>query len=154
MSLAPKLAIDIKPTLGEAVGTTEVKQAMHIAISKALRVAVARTIKRMEQIVPEATGRLLASGKRILGESLVVATSGTNLKSVYKLKVGWDTPYAAFVTQFNQSTTKWTKAGSQANYNLRIFNFVRKEFAEQLRIEINKLTRSRGRRAVTRGLIR
>lgn len=145
MSLPVKSAVRIQPRVGKFVGKKAIRQAVHKAISKSLRVAVVRTNRQMHLIVPEDTGRLLASGIRTLNESLIKATAGINLKRAYVLKTGWQTPYARFVTEFNQSTTDWTKPGSRAKYNILIENFLKDQFRTRLQIEINKLSSPSGR---------
>lgn len=110
-----------------------------MAIIKALRITVARAIILAQRIVPEDTGQLMLSGITTLKDSLVKATAGVDLKSVYQLEVRWPVPYVEYVTLFPQGTTNWTKAGSQSAFNTLIIDFIQTTFPKRLSVEINKL---------------
>ena len=131
---APILAL-----LGALMNQKGMRRLLHKAITNAIRVAGHSSIIFARAIVPEKTGALMESGISFLTASLMAATGGVNLKSVYTLPIDWPVSYARHVSLLPQSSTNWTKPGSRADYQTQIHDFIIRNFSIQLAVEIAKL---------------
>jgi hypothetical protein len=115
--------IRILPNLGSVLRKT-----ILTGIRKSLEVTIAKTESFMRQVVPEDTGNLLRGGLDILRSERDFSSN----QRIFRIPVGFPASYASFVTNFNQSTTNWTKPQSQANYFNAILNYIKFIFFDEL----------------------
>ena len=148
MSIAPSSPIKIdliNITWGEIEGLQQIKNAIHNAIVRALRLTKASTAEYIEKIVPDSSygdyppsyvSEGLKEGcLKILNDSLLHAISG-GFKMIYELKYGFSASYAKYVNEMEG--VQWSKAGTGGNFVERIDRFMKETWTDNLTAELSR----------------
>lgn len=106
-------AVNISIRWGRFRDITPIRTAIALSVRNAAIKAVADVIFKMQEVVPERTGRLINAGIQVLTNSLSIALTRKNR---FTLKIGWPVFYATFVELFPKETTDWTKKTSDPDY--------------------------------------